>query len=195
MEDGSALNAMVHHIFDEVLKTTKLDHEIVTKKFLNAWEEASAPQLDLELETIFQEMPEEIPLARLTILKELQAVQDSANPQPRKIAEMMKDLEIESFQILKSQIEHDVKAQRVFLNKMSTFDSGVYWQKQAWMSEKYQECQDAVEAYIKTRSKLVLVETFDAAMREYLDWKDYIIKKPLLQLDTNSMAAQYITLQ
>lgn len=176
VEEFSELSALVEAIFNEALRSTPLKNETLEDSICLAFKR-SDHHLLLELSGILSEKPEKLNIEAVSMLKALLVQHTKSNMQSPSTLTMMVDLEGDTFKLMEASVKHDIKAVQIYLNKVSTYESGQYWMKLEWEQTAAATIRDGVKAFMGRYTRITHGEGRDILAR-FLEYKREVVSKP-----------------
>lgn len=172
----------------EAIRTTPLKPDDVNDQLCGPYRQSSDDHLTLELSSILQEKPEKLNLESVTILKEMLLAHTKTHAQNPGTIRMVQDLETDSYQIVETSIQHDVKAITIHLEKTATYEASKYWAKLEKDNTIVKHLKESVKAFLDRYVMIVPVvggsDGEDQAasqhklLKAFLEFKRSILNKP-----------------
>ena len=182
-EEAAELVSMVYSIYVDVCKTTNLKHTDVDRVFLDEFVSTTNTELNMEIASIMQEKPEKIMLERISCLKALAARQNAASPTKTSTLMLTQNLENNTFEQVKSQMEHDVTVVQIYDKKFRDHEKAPYWKKITWTNTQNNNIVDAVSNIFDASCVLTVFDKVEEMHKSYLDCKNAMMKNQMLDLE------------
>jgi hypothetical protein len=147
--------------------------------------------VELELQTAVKEKSAAFTVRDIPTLSAIMDAHTNTKNQGLAVGNMLEvsNIEDDSFELVRKQVQYDVQVWRVWQNKVRTYESVRYHQKLQWAYQARQTNCRAAEAFMQANMQMILTENnVGQVLKEIHEFKKLIEKK--LQLESEDVVAQ-----